>query len=169
MADKFLYNNGGRPAEKEAKVSSAGASDAGKIVALDADGRLNLTVMPSGVGPSTVSIVASESLVSGALVNIWDNLGTPNIRNADATTNGKPAHGYVTGAYSALQTATVYLSGQNTAVTGRTPGKTQYLSTTPGQMTETAPSASGNLVQMIGPAANATTVRFQPQEICTVA
>lgn len=169
MADKFLYNNAGRPAEKEAVTPSAGAADAGKIPALDAAGRLDLSMMPSGIGPSTVTAVASESLVSGALVNIWNNLGTPNVRNADATTNGKPAHGYVLGAYSALQTVTIYLSGQNTAVTGKTPGATQYLSTTPGQMTETAPSASGNLVQMIGPAASATTVRFQPQEVATVA
>ena len=46
MADKFLkIGTDGLPTENEALVTSAGAGDAGKIVALDSAGRLDTSLM----------------------------------------------------------------------------------------------------------------------------
>jgi hypothetical protein len=169
MADKFIYNNAGRPAEKEATVTSAGAGDAGEIVALDSSGRIDSSMMPVGIGADTATIAASENLLAGDFVNVWNDTGTVKVRKADATTNGKMCDGFVLANVTAPANATVYFEGQNTQLTGLTLGALQFLSTTPGGRTETAPSTAGNLVQQLGRAISATSMNFEPQEICTKA
>lgn len=139
-----------------AKNTSAGAGDAGKIPALDAAGRLDTSMMPVGIGADTASVVASETLAAGDLVNIWNNAGTANARKADASTSGKEAHGFVLAGFAAAAAATVYFEGTNTQQTGLTPG-VQFLSaTTPGKATNTAPTGTGKVVQRVGLATSAT-------------
>jgi hypothetical protein len=144
------------------KTTSAGAGDSGKLPALDAAGKLDTSFMPTGIGADTSSIVSSENLAAGDLVNIWDNAGTANVRKADATVAGKEAHGFVLSAVTSPAAATVYFEGSNTGVTGLTPGP-QFLSATAGLCTATAPSASGNVVQRVGFATSATNMNFQSQ------
>lgn len=160
MADKYLYNNAGQITEKAASTVSLGAADAGKIPALDASGKIDQSMMPTGLGADTAIINASEALAAGDFVNIWNSAGTPKVRKADATVAGKEAHGFVLGAVINGSPATVYFEGTNTAVTGQTPGPV-FLSATAGQATTAAPSASGNVVQRIGFATSATTINFQ--------
>ena len=143
-----------------AKTSSAGAGDSGKLPALDGSGRLDSSFLPVGIGADTQQIVASENLSAGDFVNIWNDAGTAKVRKADATTAGKEAHGFVLSAFSSAANATVYFEGSNTAVSGRTPG-VQFLSTTAGSTSTTAPSASGNVVQRLGFATSATVINFQ--------
>lgn len=157
--DKYLYNNAGTITEKAAIQTSAGAGDAGKIPALDAAGKLDTSMMPTGIGADTAAITASEALSAGDLVNVWNSTGAK-VRKADATTAGKEAHGYVLAAVSSSATATVYFEGNNTGVSGLTPG-VQYLSTTPGTATATAPSGTGNVVQRVGFATAAANLNFQ--------
>lgn len=160
MANKYIALIAGVLSEVAALVTSSGAGDAGKIVALDASGRLDTSVMPVGIGADTQTAVASESLSAGDLVNIWNDAGTPKVRKADATSAGKEAHGFVLAAFSSSATATIYFEGSNTGVTGLTGGR-QFLSTTAGQATATAPSSSGNVVQTVGFATSATAMNFQ--------
>ncbi len=141
-------------------TSSAGAGDAGKVVALDGSGRIDETMMPVGIGADIVSLTASENLAAGDFVNVYDNIGTPNCRKADATTAGKEAHGFVLDAVTSGNPASVYFEGSNTSLSGLTAGPV-YLSTTAGQSTATAPSAAGNVVQRIGVAVAATTINFE--------
>lgn len=191
MADKFLYNNAGQITEKtsittsagagdtgkipalnasgvldstivNSKTTSVGAGDSGKLPALDASGKLDTSFMPVGISADTVSILASENLAAGDLVNIYDNAGTANVRKADATTAGKEAMGFVLSAVTAAANATVYFEGSNTSVTGRTVGK-QYLATTAGTTATTAPSATGNIVQQVGIATSATSINVEFQ------
>ena len=42
------------------KVSSAGAADAGKVAALDPSGKLDVTLLPVGLGLDTASVTASD-------------------------------------------------------------------------------------------------------------
>lgn len=140
-------------------VVSAGAGDSGKLPALDAGGHLDLTVLPTGVGPDVYSVTASEALLAGDWVNIWNSAGNFRVRKADATTQGKEAHGFVLANVASSGVATVYGVGNNTGVSGQTPGPV-YLSTTPGQGTSVPPSASGNVVQNLGVATSATSVNF---------
>jgi hypothetical protein len=142
------------------KTSSAGAGDSGKLPALDGSGKLDNSFMPTGIGADTASITASEALSAGDLINIWNNASVANVRKADATTSGKEAMGFVLTSVSSGASATVYFEGSNTAKTGMTPGK-QYLSTTAGGCTTTAPSGSGNVVQVVGFATSATVINMQ--------
>lgn len=185
---KFLKNNAGTITEEAALLDSAGAADANKIPALDADGKLDLTItngtttsagagdadklvaldasgridstmMPVGIGADTKSITTSEALAAGDLVNIHNSSGAK-ARKADATTAGKEAHGFVLSAYGSAVAATVYFEGTNTAVTGLTPG-VQFLAVTAGLSDETPPSAAGNVVQRVGLAVSATELNFE--------
>jgi hypothetical protein len=142
------------------KTTSAGAGDSGKLPALDTSGKLDNSFMPVGVGADTGSVATSESLAAGDLVNIWNNAGTASVRKADATTVGKEAHGFVLSAFTHPTTAVVYFEGTNTAKTGMTPGK-QFLATTAGGVIPTAPSGSGNVIQVVGFAISATAMNFQ--------
>lgn len=158
--DKFLYNNAGTITEKVSNQTSAGAADAGKIVALDSTGRIDNSMMPTGIGADTATITASEALAAGDLVNVWNSTGAK-VRKADASTSGKEAHGFVLAAVANGATATVYFEGTDTQVTGLTPG-VQFLSaTTPGAATATAPSGTGQVVQRVGFATAATALNFQ--------
>lgn len=149
------------------KATSAGAGDSGKLVALDAAGRIDSTMMPVGVGADTAIITTSEALSAGDLVNVWNSSGAK-VRKADATIAGKEASGFVLSAFGNGAAATVYFEGTNTAVSGLTPGP-QFLSTTAGIATATAPSASGNIVQRVGFAVSATALNFQSQPPVTLA
>lgn len=161
MAEKFLEHDGaGALKENEGLVTSAGAGDAGKIPALDAGGRLDLTLMPVGIGPDTASLVTSENLSAGDWVNVWGDT-TAKVRKADATVTGKECNGFVLAAVTAPAVALVYFEGINNQVSGRTPGVTQFLDTTAGGSVKTAPSGTGNIVQKLGRAISATEVQFE--------
>lgn len=150
------------------KTSSAGAGDSGKIPALDGTGRLDSTFMPVGIGADTASIVASENLAAGDFVNVYNSTGAK-VRKADATAEGKEAHGFVLSAVTLGNPATVYFEGTNTAVTGQTPGVV-YLSTTAGQAVSSVSSyVAGNVVQVIGFAVSATAINFQSRSALTLA
>lgn len=162
MADKYFFNNAGTQKEKEATVVTTGAPDAGKILALDSAGLLDVSVLPIGVGAEVVVAPSSENLTAGDFVNFYNNGGVINIRKADATTNGKPADGFVLANVTSPANATAYLiSAKNTAVSGLTVGARYYLSTTPGLITATAPVTAGNIVQWLGKAKSATEFVFE--------
>ena len=148
------------PAVLNAAASSAGVGDAAKIVQLDGTGRIDSTMMPVGIGADTATITASENLAAGDFVNIHNSTGAK-VRKADATTAGKEAHGFVLGAVTSGNPATVYFEGTNTGITGATPGVV-YLHTTAGGFTATAPSGAGNAVQRVGVAVSATAINFEP-------
>ena len=164
-ASRFLQNVSGALVSKVATVVSAGAANDGDVPALDALGKFDASLMPIGFGQNTRSVVASEALAAGDFVNIHDNAGTPNVRKADATTNARPAHGFVIAAFASSATAVVYTSGNiHTTLTGMTSGARQYLATTAGARTATAPSTASNSVQMLGYASSATSMIFEPEE-----
>lgn len=140
-------------------INATVTSAANKVAKLDGSGKLDITVMPVGIGTDTGVIVTSEALASGDFINIWNSTGAK-ARKADATTAGKHAMGFVLAAFASGASATVYFEGTNTQVTGQTPGDV-FLSTTAGAATSTAPSGSGNVVQPIGIATSATSINFQ--------
>lgn len=166
-AKKFLRFVGGVFTEVFGVQTSAGAANAGDLVALDDTGRLDNSMMPVGIGADTAVIPASEALAAGDWVNVWDSTGAK-VRKADATTAGKEAHGFVLAAVASGASATVYFEGTNTQVTGQVPGAV-YLQTAAGQGGATVPTASGNVVQRIGTAVSATAVNFEGGPAVTLA
>ena len=161
---KYLRLNAGRTAEALTVQTSAGAGDADKIPSLDGAGRLDLSMMPAGIGVDSVVCPASEALAAGDYVNIWNDGGTIKARKADATTTGKEANGFVRSAFALNASATVFLEGANNALSGLTLAARYYLSTTPGLGTTTPPSAAGNIVQYLGNSLSATSLNFEPED-----
>lgn len=159
-ANKYIALITGKLQEVFATVISAGAPNANQIPALDATGRLDISVMPVGVTPEVITVLTSEALAAGAFVNIYNNAGTLNARNADNTTNAKPAQGFVLTAFLNATNATIYVLAQsNTQLSGLTVGSDYYLGTV-GGVTTTAPSTTGNIVQFLGRAHSTTAMIF---------
>lgn len=163
-AKKYLAFLSGRNKEVAGVVTSAGAGNDGDLVALDASGKLDASVMPAGVGVNTVSATATEALSANDLVNIH----AAGVRKADATTEGKEAHGFVKASVLSAANATIYLPGDViTGLSGLTQGARYFLHTTAGLTTATAPAAAGNVAQLVGIAASATSILFEPEEPVT--
>lgn len=158
MAQKPIHLVNGKLTQIEATVVSAGAGDAGEIVALDSSGKIDVSVLPTGVGPNVKVILASEAIGAGKYVNIYDNGGTPNVRLAD-NSNGREAHGFVKDAVASAANATVYFEGTNDDLSALTPGARQYLGTA-GGVTATPPTFAGGAAihQLVGSAISATEI-----------
>ncbi len=159
MVDKVLRRVNGQNQQYTPIVASAGAADAGKIPALGPDGKLDPTLYNAGAGPASRSIVASEAIAAGKLVNFYLNAGALNMRLAD-NSNGRPAHGYVLAAVASAATGAAYdLDGVDTQLTGLTIGATYYLGTAGGVITpalDSTTATAGSIDQKIGVALSAT-------------
>jgi hypothetical protein len=155
----------GRTIEEAGLATSAGVSSAGLFPQLDANGKLDTSFMPSGIGAETQSVIASEALAAGEAVNFWSNAGVINARKADGSTVGKPADGYVKAAFASAATAIVFTDGLNDQLTGLTPGARIYLSgATAGAVTSTVVTGAGKTHQYLGKAISATSLQFEPHE-----
>lgn len=159
----YLDVENGLPTQQRAATASAGTADAGKLVALGANGKLDQSMLPTGIGADVKILPASEALAAGDLVNVWVSAGAAKVRKADGSVPGKEAVGFVLSSVSAGGNATVYFEGTISGLTGLTPGANVFLSAaTPGKATQTPPAAAGNVVQLIGKAISATEVSFEP-------
>lgn len=164
----FLTLQSGIKRWVQAISTSAGAGDANKIIMTGADGKLDSTLMPTGIGADTRSVVSSENLAAGDFVNEYDNAGTPNVRKADPA-NGRPATGYVLASVTSPANATIYPLGgtTNTAKSALTIGALYILDPTTAGAVVTAASATltnGNLRQVIGRAVSATALQTVHEE-----
>lgn len=168
MADKYIFLNFGVPTEREGTTVSTGVGQAGDIVALDAAGKIDKSMMPSGIAADVAVMPASENLLAGDFVNIWNDGGVGRVRKADASTAGKEAHGFVIEGFASGVNATVYFEGTNDQVNGQTPGRI-YLSETAGLSTSTAPVNPGNVVQALGVATSATSINAEIGQIYVLA
>ncbi|QLF85061.1 capsid fiber protein [Nostoc phage YongM] len=166
-SNKFIGILNGIQTLFTAIAASAGVGDASKIIMTDATGKIDSTLMPSGIGAATKSVLASEALVAGDFVNIYNNAGTLNVRKAD-NSNGRAANGFVLSAFSSAANATVYLQGENTGRTGLTPGTIYFLATA-GGVTTTAPTASGTIIQQLGYSTGTTSINFEYNDAISIA
>ena len=143
-----------RFAIREGVEISAGAASAGQLPALNAAGLLDFSVLPDA---PVDSAEASEAISAGQLVNVYDDAGTTKMRLADATsTVDRPATGVAIEAAAVGETKR-YTNDGSTALTGLTAGLKYFLDTTAGGLT-TAPdvSVSGNILQCVGSATDAS-------------
>lgn len=142
--------------EYAGKSTSAGTADAGEFPILNAAGKLDITLMPNGVGADSVTGVAGEALVAGDFVYITS---TGAVVKADATSLAKAAMGYVLTSVLNAGTATVYFNSINSSLSGLTIGGTYYLSATAGLSVLTATSiTTGQFAQSLGIATSATSL-----------
>lgn len=160
MAQGFLARVNGRIKQIIAIVTSAGAADAGKIVALDSGGKLDASLLPSGIGANQVVVPTSENLSAGKLVNLYDNAGVLTARLAD-NSNARAAWGYVEAAVVSPANATVKrLNTVNSSLSGLTAGDQYWLGTAGGVIDAPLDPAdvanAGKVCQYLGGASSAT-------------
>jgi hypothetical protein len=147
-----------------ALTASTGVTDANKVIATNATGKIDLSFFPAGVEVSVENILTDEALSSGDFVNIYDNGGVRTVRKANAAAaTPRAAHGFVLSGSAIGTTAVVYTVGENDQLSGLVPGDRYFLSaSTAGAVTST-PSilTAGNLFQLMGFATSATSLRFE--------
>jgi hypothetical protein len=170
--DKFLIRSAGRTKRQPALVTSTGASDAGRVLATNSAGKLDLTVLPEGVGADTNLATASEALSAGDFVNLYSNASVFSARRAD-NSNGRPAHGFVLAAVANAGQATVYQLGEvNSGHSGLTVGADYWLGTVGGvidtPLDETDDDNDGCLSQYLGRAKSATEIITVHEEAVTL-
>lgn len=142
--------------------STAGVADAEKIVSTDDEGFID----PSFIRDSEVIIrEASEALDARDFVNIWDDLGTAKARKADASAASTRAHGIVVDSFLSGANATIISEGKVGGFTGLTMGEPVFLSLTAGEITQTPPTAAGEIWQVLGHAISATEIRLEIGEV----
>ena len=158
-AKSFLRLVAGKVKAIQATVVSTGAANDGDIVALDGTGKIDVSILPVGVGPDVELVVCSEDLGAGDYINVFDDNGTRKVRLAD-NTNGRDAHGFVKSAFTTGESAVVYFEGPNNNLSGLTIGSRMYLGTAGGVIS--APLApitdAGKIHQFLGYAVNSDTV-----------
>jgi hypothetical protein len=167
---QFLTLVNGVVQRVNAIISSAGAADANKIVATDAAGRLDISLMPVGIGADSLTVQASENLAAGDFVNIHDVTGAARVRKASAADATKPAHGFVLNSVTSGANATVFFEGTNTALTGLTIGAEYILSpTTPGvAVVATTALSAGQVYQRVGAAVSTTSMTTEINQPITI-
>ena len=142
-------------------TSSSGVSDKNKLVALDSSGKISESMFPAGFVTDAISVVCSETVVAGDVVNIWNDAEQVKCRKADASGGvGKMAIGYVKEGAETGSSVIVYNEGTITGLSGLTVGRVFLSGDTAGKLTNTAPSSSGYVVQDLGYAISDTEVVF---------
>lgn len=163
MADKYIALITGVQQEVAATITGGSAAQDGKIVALDATGRLDSTLMPVGIGADTATGTANEALSAANPFVYIKSDGT--FANASAASGGNPCIAFVNASFASAATATIFFQGRVTGLTGLTPGARYYLSdTTPGGLTLTPVSGTGKLHQYLGRAINSTSLTFEADD-----
>lgn len=163
----FLARVAGKTKQIIATVTSNGAADAGKIVALNSGGKLDQSLLPPGIGANSVQAVASEAIGAGKFVELWSDAGVLKMRLAD-NSNGRAAWGYVKEAVSSAASGAVYrLNTVNANMSGLTPGGDYWLGVAGGVVNTPLDPAvdTGKLDQYLGKALSATelvTVEYEP-------
>lgn len=113
--------------------------------------------------PNRLYAVASETIAYGNAVNVFNNAGVLTVRNANATDNTKPTHGFCTttgGIAAAAFGECILQCGIVLNLAGLVLGTRYFLSTTNGLITSVAPVALGNVEQALGIALDSTALFF---------
>jgi hypothetical protein len=160
--EKFLKHDAAGGFTETVAPQVGGAGQENLIPALDATGKLDTTMMPTGIGADTASILCNGALAAGDFVNIYDNAAVVTCRLADASALGTRAHGFVMATHLDATMATVYFEGTNdgAGVTGMVGGDV-FLAETAGDATTTAPTTTGSIVQKLGVAISGTSINVE--------
>jgi len=162
-AKSFLRRVNGVFKEFLGVVQSTGAANAGDIPALDDNGRLDASIMPSGFGADVVTAAATESITAPALVNLYLAGGVLSVRNADNSAEGKEANGFVNASINNASSGQVSLSGNITGLSALTIGARYYLGTV-GAPSLAPATGVGKIDQLVGKATSATVISFKPSD-----
>lgn len=112
---------------------------------------------------NVTTMLVSGALAAGDLVNIFDSGGgVPNCRLANAAAGtSRPAHGWVSAAFTAGQTASVFFDGFNVYRSGMTVGQAWLSDTVPGGVMFVAPVGATKTLQQVGTVIAPTSIEME--------
>ncbi len=163
---KFLNLENGKKKLESAISSSSGVSDAGKIIQLDPNGKIDSSLLPAGIGEDAIEIATFEDVSAGDFVNIFDNGGNAGIRKADKT-NGRDANGFVLESATAPAPVKVFFEGTNSQLSGLVIGSRYYLDTA-GAVTNVPTTTTGELHQYLGKAFSASELTTEKDDCIVI-
>ncbi len=163
---RFLNLENGKKKLDSAITSSGGASDAGKIIAVDGSGKIDSTFFPDGIGEDAVELATFEDVSAGDFVNIFDNGGNVAIRKADKT-NGRDANGFVLESATQPNAVKVIFEGTNSQLSGLTIGARYFLDSA-GGVTDIPTTTTGELHQYLGKAFSATELTTEKDDCIVI-
>jgi hypothetical protein len=105
----------------------------------------------------------TETIATAAIVNVFNSGGVAKVRNANATNNTKPAHGFCNvsgGGVAGDFLEIIMFSGLCTLFAGLTPGQEYWLSTASGLIAAAPAVAAGNIEQFLGVALDSSSLFF---------
>lgn len=118
-------------------------------------------IFTGGAGAEpTVTLPVFENLQAGDLVSIFNDAGTYKVRKAIATSFNTLANGFVKVNRFAGQSVEVFYSGINEGSFSLTQGPVYLSATVAGQVTNVAPSNTGQVRQSVGVALNSNSYIF---------
>jgi hypothetical protein len=160
----------GKTKEETSVSVSGGPTDEGKIPALDSGGKLDLTLMPTGIGPDLKSLPVGVDVNAGDFVTIYDDAGTLKVKPALADVTTTQCDGFVKETIAAGNPVRIYFEGVNDQISGLTPGDRLFLSNTvAGAVMATPPADPGNVVQFLGRAVSASEIAYEATDGITLA
>lgn len=163
---RFLNLENGKRKLENAIDSSGGSSDSGKIIKLDSNGKIDISLLPAGIGEDAIEIAAFEDVSAGDFVNIFDNGGSVAVRKADKS-NGRDANGFVLESAVAPAPVKVFFEGTNSQLSGLSIGERYYLDTA-GAVTNVPTTTTGELHQYLGKAFSATELTTEKDDCIVI-
>lgn len=131
-----------------------------KYYGTDSGGTKGFHTLPTASAAEIRTMTAGETTGASKLIYIS---AADTVMLADANAEAKAAIGFVISSITNAATGSVYLGpGIITGLTGGTAGAKGFLSTTPGEITATPPSAASDIVQPVGYWLTTTIFFFQP-------
>jgi hypothetical protein len=126
-----------------------------------------VTFLNSGnISSFTFTVIASENLIAGNFINIWNDSGILKARKANASNYETKADGFVLLNVANGGTATVHLSDLNDKLSGLTEGAEYYLSdVNAGDVSLNPPTINitDKIVQILGKAISTTKMIIEIQ------
>jgi hypothetical protein len=136
-------------------VDQGGSGNANKPVMTNAEGFIDPTMLASA---EVKTGTAFEAITAKQLVYFRSD---GQVAKSSAAVGGHKAQGWAANSASVGQPVTVYQEGTIGDLSGLTPEATVFLSaTTAGGFTQTAPTGTGVLLQVVGVALSATELNF---------
>lgn len=163
-ADKYVeFGTGGALKEVQALDTSVGAGSSGRIVALDAIGKINSNMLPNSFDALIFNAETAQVLAIGDLVYFRPD-GTIGLARASAPELDKTAVGYATEVTAIGIFTDVRFDGIIEGLSGLTVGSRYYLdAANDGKLTITPPDGAGEIAQVVGWAISTTQLLFRPQ------
>lgn len=107
-------------------------------------------------------VIASETIVQGAAISLFNNAGVLNVRNANATNNTRICDGFCSspGGILAGSPGEIIRSNGVASIGGLTIGQRYWVSIINGLIVAVPPVAAGNIEQYVGIAISSTVLSF---------